>query len=133
MLRAEAYRKRVQTLADYMNAYPVADWPRFALAIGASLLTAGSAIAATTSLANEADKLAASVLWLGAAVIGAVSLLVLRANQQVREKRYYEARQLFWQWANRVQEPYIVWDSDGVVDGTGKLASSGTGFFPTSI
>lgn len=111
--RAEAYRLRVQALADYMNAYPLSEWPRFALAVGASLFAAGSTVAVITSLAQWFDWLGAFVLYGVALALVAGSLWVLRANQRMRETKYAEARQLFWQWANRAQEPYIVFDTNG--------------------
>jgi hypothetical protein len=108
--RAEAYRLRVQALSDYVLAYPISEWPRYTLVLGGAFLTAASTIVVTTSLSTLWDWLAAGGLYAAALILGAASVVILRGNQKIRERKTREARQLFWQWARKVGEPHIAWD-----------------------
>jgi hypothetical protein len=114
--RAEAYQHRVQALGDFVNAYPVPDGPRLALGAAASLAIAGSYFLEASQLYTFADVLAAVALYFFAGVIGAYSLYSLWVNHRKRERRWHEARQMFWQWACKAEEPYKA--GHGKKDGT---------------
>lgn len=103
--RAEAFRLRTQSIADFASASPVPSWPNYLVAIGAASVGAGSAEAVSLHPQTFADWYPAYALYLIGASLVAVALAVLAVAESKRVAAYRVGRRLFSEWASHAGEP----------------------------
>lgn len=104
---AEAYRTRVQAIADYQNAVPIPKWPLYVIGIGSASFSGATTLALVAGLYVLGVDNAIYVLWLVGGGLVLLGIAVLLIAEVRRSSHYADALSLFNEWAEGADEPHM--------------------------